>query len=73
MRHPQVTSPLVRPGVLASYESGLSKRDAEQAALSMACMSGPVRTPRVHATPEWAAYDSPDLRPRHIARRLVWQ
>ena len=66
-------SPLVRRGVLATYASGLTKRDAEQAALSMECMRGPPRSPRVTETPEWTAYDSPDLRPRHIARRLVWQ
>lgn len=73
MLEKQLTSPLVRRGVLASYEKSLSKRDAEQAALSLACHHGPPRSPRVRATPEWAAYDSPDLRPRHIARRLVWQ
>ena len=67
----QGTSPLVQGGVLATYSSYLSKRDAEQAALSAQSHLGPPsRTPRVKGTPEWGAYDSPDR--RRIARRLVW-
>ena len=67
----QGTSPLVQGGVLATYSSYLSKRDAEQAALSAQSHLGPPsRTPRVKGTPEWGADDSPDR--RRIARRLVW-
>ena len=64
-------SPLVQSGVLATYSSYLTKRDAEQAALSAASHHGPPsRTPRVLRTPEWGAYSSPDR--RRIARRLAW-
>lgn len=64
-------SPLVQGGVLASYSSYLTKRDAEQAAVSAMAMHGPIpSSPRVSHTPEWAAYSSPDR--RRIARRLAW-
>ena len=66
----QTTSPLVQHGVLATYASQLSQRDAEQAAYSMACHKGPVQSPRVSKTPEWGAYSSPDH--RKLARRIVW-
>ena len=68
------TSPLVQGGVLATYASKMTARDAEQAALSMQAQrstwgSG-LRSPRVSETPEWAAYSSPDR--RRVARRLMW-
>lgn len=70
-------SPLVQGGVLATYTSYLSQRDAEQrkqselAQRALMIQRGiPIsRSPRV-ATPEWAAYSSPDR--RNIARRLAW-
>ena len=64
-------SPLVQGGVLATYASYLSQRDAQQAQQSKLAHHGPPpRSPRVHSTPEWAAYSSPDR--RRIARRLAW-
>lgn len=67
MLEKQATSPLVRRGVLKSYESGLSKRDAEQAAMSMESMPGRPRSARVKGTPEWGACASaPIERKRHI-------
>lgn len=64
-------SPLVQGGVLATYASYLSQRDAEQAQQSKLAHHGPPsRTPRVISTPDWAAYSSPDR--RRIARRLAW-
>ena len=70
----QHTSPLVVSGVLATYSSLLSQRDAEQAALSMQSHRGPpTRSPRIGRTPEWSAYASPaDRNESRIQRRLVW-
>lgn len=71
VRAQSVKSPLVQGGVLATYSSYLSRRDAEQRAESSALAHGPTPlSPRIAATPEWSAYSSPDR--RRIARRLAW-
>jgi len=58
----------VQDGVLASYASQLSTRDAEQLAISLASANGPPRPPAVATTPDWSAYDSPER--RRTSRRL---
>jgi hypothetical protein len=70
VRAKAATSPLVQGGVLATYSSYLSHRDAQQARLSARSHRGPPKSPRIAKTPEWGAYSSPDR--RRIARRLAW-
>ncbi len=74
-------SPLVRHGVLATYSSALSRRDAEQAAQSAACLKGPLHRQKKASltfTPEWGAYSSPHeagspYERGPVARRMVYE
>jgi hypothetical protein len=70
----QQTSPLFSPGLVASYANPLTRRDAQEAAHSLACMRPSPRAAPDDAAllPEWTANTRPDLQTR-IARRLVWQ
>ena len=57
------TSPLVREGVLRSYQKALTIRDNEQRADSQRRMrSPPHRPPRVKQTPTWQPYAGPQDR-----------
>ena len=63
----QLTSPIVRPGVLASYASRLSRRDAEQAALSMEGLHRMAQSPRSsHTTKRAAALAASAIEHNHM-------